>query len=753
MRYVAPVTFKLKPLSLALFAGIFASQSHAQDKTIPVLDTVTVTAPAGSNAEAGAEWPQPERDTPATVYRVDRAAMRLFDTPGGANPYTALAEVPGVKVTTADAWGLNNMQGGQKGLRVRGEVSTHGVAGTVEGLPLGGPSPGPGYLFLFDKENLAGIRFAQGAVAADRAGLFTSYGAIDNQLRWPTRQAGADLSLTRGSDAFRRLFARVDSGLLPSGTAMFFSASDTTADKWRGEGRAPSGRENVEFALQQFIGDFKLSLALAQNVQAQNNYKALTYAQTRDLDRYRYADYGTNPANSDYYGYNRQDFTSQAVFSELEYRFSPDSALSVKPYYAREEGYYLYAGSTAGQVQKWLIDHETWGIGSELRTRLADTDLKLGYNWTSTAPPGPPTERKLYNVVGGQLVFQQWALLSKVVERHEFSNAYLTGQQRFGDLTVQGGLRYARETLPGIDAYKAGNATSGASWDVSADEATARAQKDPTRSVSSRSFGNWLPQAGLGWKLNEAVELRAALGRNIGGPSFDAFNQAPAGRITTSQQYWDQLRPELSTSLDLGARIRGADWYLDPTIYVSRSKNKAVSVFSSTTNTVYGQNVGQTEGRGLQLAAGWSPLGSLQLFTGISYSIAQFSEDVRTNNGALLPVDGKQLPDVPKLMANVGGIWRMGGFTVAPVLQYIGPRWATSTYSERMGGYATTDLHVGYGEKGSWGAWDVSLAVLNLFDRQYIGQISTSEINTTANGAIYYPGAPRSAAVTVGLSF
>jgi len=749
MGNAAPAAPRLKKLSLALLAGLGSGLAQAAgDGQATVLDTVTVTA----KAEDAAPWVEPDASTPSTVYRVNREAMRLFDTPGGTNSYTALAEVPGVKVTTADAYGLNNMQGGQKGIRIRGEVSTHGVAGTVEGLALGGPGPGPGYLFLFDKENLASISLAQGAVAADRAGLFNTYGAIDNHLRWPTAQAGADLAFSAGSENFRRLFGRVDSGLLPSGTAFFVSASDTHADKWRGEGEAPSGRENVEFGLQQKLGDLKINLALVQNAQAQHSYKALTYLQASDLARYGKVDYGTNRSSSDYYDYNRQDFTSQAVLSEIEYAFTADTALSVKPYYAKEEGYYLYAGLTGTQVQKWLIDHETYGITTELRSRLAATDFKLGYAWTSTEPPGPPTTRKQYSTVGGQLVFEKWAMLSKVVDRHEFANTYLTAQHRLGDVTLQGGLRYARETLPGIDAYKV-TGTTGSSWDVSVDEAIARAQKDPARSVGSRSFGNWLPQAGLAWDISPAVEVHVSLGRNIGAPAFDAFNQSLTGKITASQQYWDQVKPELSTNLDLGARIRGSDWHIDPTIYFSRSKNKAVSVFSAASSSVYSQNVGQTEGRGLQLAAGWTPLRQLQLFSAVSYSISRFSEDVQTTNGATLAVDGKQLPDVPKLMANVGGVWRLGGLTVAPIVQYVGPRWATSTYTERMAGYTTTDLHVGYGDKGSWGKWQLSLAVMNLFDRQYIGQISTSEVNTTANGAIYYPGAPRTVVATLGLSF
>ena len=73
---------------------------------------------------------------PRTLYQVGQETIRLFDTAGGTNPLTALAHQPGIKVATVDAYGLNNTRGGQKGIRVRGEVSTHGMLGTVDGVAL-----------------------------------------------------------------------------------------------------------------------------------------------------------------------------------------------------------------------------------------------------------------------------------------------------------------------------------------------------------------------------------------------------------------------------------------------------------------------------------------------------------------------------------------------------------------------------------------------------------------------------------------
>jgi len=739
--------FRRRKLALSL-AALLAPALGIADEA-PVLGTVTVNAPGNPDAELA----QPDASSAATIYKVERETMRLFDSPGGTNAYTALAETPGVKVTTVDAYGLNNMQGGQKGLRVRGEVSTHGVSGTVEGLSLGGPGPGPGYLFLFDKENVSRIDFAQGPMSASRAGLFNSYGAIDSHLRWPEKQAGGEINLSAGRFGFLRSFVRADSGELASGTAFFVSASQTSAEKWRGEGNSPSARGNVEFGISQHLGDLRMKALYAYNTQAQNSYRALTYTQANNLDRYRYYDYGTSPASSDYYGYNKQDFQNQALIGQIDYDFTPSTTLTIKPFYAKEEGYYLYAGTTNTQVLKWLIDHATYGLSSELKTRLATTDIKLGYAWTSAAPPGPPTARKQYQIVGGKLVFQQWAMLSKLVDRHDFHNLYAAAEQRLGDWKLDGSLRYVREKLPGIDAYNAGAATAGASWDVSEDEAVSRATRNPTRSVSSRSLNNVLPQLGASYALSPAVEFRVNAGQTIGGPSFDAFNQAPAGGITLSQQYWDLLKPEIATGIDLGARLRLDRAFIDPTFYFSRSRNKGVNVFNATTNTVYSQNIGKTEASGFQLATGWSATNTLQLVSALSYSRSVFRENVQTTGGATLAVEGKQLPDVPKWMGNVGAIWRYQGVSVAPMLQYVGPRWTTSTYTERIPGYWLTDLTVGYEQKAAWGKWSASLAVMNVFDRQYIGQISTSEINTTANGAIYYPGAPRTIAATVSIGF
>ena len=90
-----------------LLAGCWGSCLAAEPAVLP---EVEVRAPL--QQEAG--WLTPDRSSPSTVYQVGRDALEVFDSPGGTNPYTAVAELPGVKVSTVDAYGLKICRAGKR---------------------------------------------------------------------------------------------------------------------------------------------------------------------------------------------------------------------------------------------------------------------------------------------------------------------------------------------------------------------------------------------------------------------------------------------------------------------------------------------------------------------------------------------------------------------------------------------------------------------------------------------------------------
>jgi iron complex outermembrane recepter protein len=215
---------------------------------------------------------------------------------------------------------------------------------------------------------------------------------------------------------------------------------------------------------------------------------------------------------------------------------------------------------------------------------------------------------------------------------------------------------------------------------------------------------------------------------------------------------WDRIRPELDDGVDLGLQVNFDKGYVAPTIYYTRFRHRSVSFYDPVVGVPYSQNVGEGHTTGAQVAAAWNPLDSLSLFGSLSYNRAVFDEDVLTAGGATLRVSGQQLPDAPKRMATLGLTWKPGKFSVSPILRYQSERYGDSGHQERVPGFTTVDLQFGYQEKLGWGSLDVSLALLNAFDRKYISLINAGDVQGTG-GIGYYPGAPRTLMGKVALSF
>lgn len=701
------------------------------------------------------------KDDPATVYRVGQDGVDLFGGPGASNPYRVVNRLPSVYAPTADAYGLVNIPGGTKGLRVRGELSTHGGGGTIDGIPLTGINPGPGNQWLFDMENIAAVSLRQGPIASDRSAFFTTGGVLDSEILWPKAHSGVRASQSGGSYALLRSYARADSGQLADGSAFFVSASYTEADKWRGPGESPSGRSNVEAAWTRPFGEQgKAKLFFSYNNARANNYRPLTYAQAKNLDAYYDYDYSSRssatPATAvNYYDYNRQNFENWVLFGEFEYAFSPDSKLMFKPYYLSENGEY-WDGMANGKVRQWLIDHDWYGMTAEWQGRWGGTLFKAGTWNEASDPPGPPTAWKLYNPnAAGGLGGASWSILADPTNRHYFNSFYAMAESSFNNLKVEVGSRYTRETIPGINFHNTARV-----GDVSYQQALAQSSGVvANRSVGSFVVGEFLPFIALQYALTPALDLKLSLGRNYGSPAFDVwpvYQQNSAAFLAkgiTAKQLWQKVRPETSEGVDVGAELRFEHGYIAPTAYYARFHNKSVS-YDPGVGVAYSQNIGESNAYGAQLAAGWTPAERLELFANLSYNRNEFVDDLPLLNGSRLLVSGKQLPDVPEWLFNVGGTWRYGGFSVTPLLRYTGVRYGDTQHTQEIDDYVTTDINLAYEHRFGVGRFGASLMVQNLFDQHYIGFINASYYQLLSNSnAYYYPGAPRSLVGRVSFEF
>lgn len=684
----------------------------------------------------------------ATSYKAGKEGIDLFGQSGNSNPYTVISTMPSVSLDSIDPYGMANTPYGNKGLRIRGEMMPHGGIGTVEGIPLSGINPGPGSQWLFDTENFSSVALGEGPIPPDQLAFFTNTGVIDSSVLWPTEKTGMKLSQSLGSFGFRRTFMRLDSGKTGSGGSVFVSASSTAARKWRGPGHAPDGRTNFEAALDQPVGGkLNVKLYTAYNVMKGDDYRPLTYAQASNLPAYNYFDY--SPVSSatptqavNYYGYNRQNFTDGALFSEITYRMDNDASLVFKPFYMNEQGDYLN-GMANGKVRQWLVNHNWYGFTGEYQRRIGNTGVKVGYWWDSLDPPGPPTAWKMYNPTAtGGLTFASWALLGKTVRRHQFDSLYALVDQHHGALDVQGGARYVTERLPSINMYN----TAGVG-DVSYDQALATSSGVvANRSAIGPVFHTLLPYVALGYDLTSQMRLKLSVGRNYGAPSFDVwpvYQTTPALQAKyTAQEIWNMLRPELTDAVDAGVRFSHDGGYVEPTLFYAKSHNKGVSFVDPAVGVAYPQNVGETHAYGLQLAAAQTLHQNLDGFGSFTYERAVFDQNFTTLGGAPLVVQGLQLPDTPVVMASLGATYHSGKVKVSPVVRYTGKRYGDALHQEPVPGYATVDLKVAYDSPHHFGNLHAALSVLNLFNKGYIGFINASYLQNSGQTG-YYPGAPR----------
>ncbi|MCL4525480.1 MAG: TonB-dependent receptor [Gammaproteobacteria bacterium] len=728
------------------------------DTPLPTLGTVTVKA----RPEGALQTPASGAEQGETI---SGSALKILGGPGQTNPYQAISLLPSVLAQNPDPYGFANVPGGNKGIRIRGERNPHGGIGTVEGLPLSAINPGPGEQFLFDMEDIRSVTLLRPPFAPNNLSVFTTQGYLNSEVLWPQAQFGGVVSQSFGSFDFHRTFIRMDSGALPTGTRFFVSGSYTHAGQWRGPGGSPDFRYNGEIGISQdFSPTLTAKLYAAYDNMKENNYLPLSYAQASDPGKYYNLGYNANLTGNaaqdvNYYGYNRQKFQDYAIFGELNWHPNAQSTFVLKPFYSQENGYYLMGKNAIGGDQPgllhWGINHHSYGLVAQYHGSFSGTQVTMGYWFENLNPPGPPTSWKIYRIdPAGGLTFGGWALLARATANHVFNSPYFTVSHDFGALRVTGGARYLMEQTPSFTVYN----TQGIG-DVSYDAALAQATSvNPIRSASGHTFYQWLPYFGMVYDATPHMQATFAYGRDNGAPAFNNWPQLqmnwPAFQKAgmTVQSGWDTVKPETSNAFNLGLNIHYDRWYLRPALFFATYRNKYVTFYDPRVGISYDQNAGTGHAWGAELSAGVNPLPDLTVFSNLAYDRANFTQNIRTLGGTILPVKGLQFPDTPLFVGSLGASYRYHRFSVSPNVQYLTSRYVDSMHTEVVPGYFLANLNFGYKQHlAGIGTLNANLVIMNLFNRHYIGLIDTSYLQSS--GASFFPGAPITVAGTVSLQF
>ncbi|TCD48691.1 outer membrane beta-barrel protein [Chlorobium sp. N1] len=671
--------------------------------------------------------------------------------PSQMSVYKVINMMPSLSQQSVDPYGLADIVNYHEAFRFRGvEATAGGVPSTtanVEGLPVTG-RPGGGAT-IYDLENMENITIYSGVMPANRGlGLADVGGKIEMEIKRPQEEFAVDVKESVGSNDFRRTYLRLDTGEIGLGLKAFVSGSTSYADKWKGEGA--SNRNNLMLGVSETFSErVKLEAFLTYSKGLIHAYRALGYSDISDLDTAYSKDYSTDPTSVWYYDYNKNEFEDWMAMANLEVKTGEHSTLNIKPYYWSDKGYYLETATAPGGsnfIKRWDIDHDLKGILTEYATKIGDVDIDFGYLYHTQERPGPPTSWKKYSVVGGELNFTGWAILSNT-SSHELHEPFIEARYRTGDWTLEGGLKYVNYTLPSIITYN----TTGIG-DISYEDALAT---DPgivaaKSALDEKRFSRLFPNLTLTRTLSDNATVHLSYGENYVAhvdiypyyiSNYTAFSDKDKG--ITFEQLWDDREMEISHNLELGIELSGDDWKLAPTLYYAIHSNKQAVLYDSSIDAYYPMNDADAKGYGIELEGEYRPSSKLKCYGSFSWNRFYFDQEIASDatGNATIDVKGEQVPDAPEFMAKGIVSYRLGDLTISPVARYTSTRYGDALHEQKVDGATLFDLDLTWSRPMlGFKNVDCSLSFINIFDRKYVSMISTSDYKTLKTS--YQPGAP-----------
>lgn len=759
--------FRFAHVALVLSSLLVSGPALGQDKAAP-------TYSLGESVVTGKKAPGPlqeEQSKPATETVLGKEAVTTFVGPGQTNPYKALNLLPSVNAEGTDAYGLVQ---DQNALRIRGQsgVTFNRLSRTVDGMPIG-INIGNGSMGNFlDMENVSTLSLGRGPITADKGfGFGNSAGVLDMTILAPEKKMGLTASEHYGSNNFTRTFGRFDTGessLL--GTRAFGSFSYSQTDKWRGKGNVRRTNYMAGLAQPLFYGHVRLEAYGIFNTYNQDEYRPLTYAQTKNDSNYRGFDFtgelsGNTRTDFAYYGYNKQYMHEWSFFGKLEADLWSGAMFTFKPYYANNKGERWFTSVTNTSVTANQLGfnlnamyEDQYGFITQIEQNLDPVKIKAGFWYqTITAYPPPVAGQKFFRLTTWGNTFSNWKMLNKVYER-DFKSPFIQASGDFGKFHLTAGLKYLYATMPKVTSYnpsKVGNydydAALGASSGTIADRNTGSSPKDA-----------WLPNVGVSYDITENLTVRAMYGRNyaypLQGPLYSVFSSNMKkflAKGVTLQHLWNEAELETSDNIDVGLRYNNGTFSVAPTLFYAAYHNKQVTAYDSAVGASYLQPGAEARSFGAELEASWKPLSWLTLFGSGSYNSFQFTDDISTGLGSSLRVTGNQVPDVPLWLAKVGFTATYEKFKGTALYRFVDSRYGDVQNRNYIRPYNIVDLYLSYDLPPLFRNKEckLTLDVMNLFDERYIAIIRSPSDDAQSASSIYYPGSPLSVVAGITVKF
>lgn len=663
------------------------------------------------------------------------------------NAIDKLKYTPGLNISSEDATGLSGFRFTMRGL------NSDQVGMSVDGMPINDSGNYALYSNLLgDPENIDQIFVTQGSSEADGPHIGSSGGNIGIVTIRPTKETGAFVKQTIGSNATRKTFARLNTGEV-NGLSNWLSASHTEGQMWRGSGAVRADKVEWNSFFDAGNGN-TANLILKYHEQDNNSYSQLTKSQFQQNGR-KFDPYpatptvGSNGKLNSYYALAQNPFQTFTGVLNTQFKLADNLALSVIPYYYWGNG--SGVGSSSYALNRSSNTGGVFDLGN-LPTAAqynADGSSTTGVYYrpsrTQTWRPGITTKLN-WDLGDHSLQFGYWYERARQSQTQPFialkSNGKPTDTWPDGDAvvdangnTVQGRDRFT--VTPAQKVWTQDTWYINPDWTLVAGLAYMNVKRDGTNNGSlteqpekrHQTYNKLLPNAGLKYQLDERDQLFYSLSRNMRIPQNYVLYDKGVDSINS--------KPETSWNHELGWRFTGDDMTVAATLFYMQFKDRQVS--SKDINGDYADiNAGSVNNSGLELE--WSGLlpHHFNYYTSYTYTKAEQQDDLTVYNAGkaiLLPTSGKQFANVPKnmLAANIG--YDDGRFYGTFGGKYTSKIYGDLTNDEAISG--RTVFNAGAGiylpvDKKVVKDATLRLNVDNLFDKKYLDGVYTTKTNAAS---------------------
>ncbi|WP_294243821.1 TonB-dependent receptor plug domain-containing protein [uncultured Sphingomonas sp.] len=742
--------------------------------------------------------------TRTTRSSVELGAAEIQKVLPGANPVKAIQTLPGVQFETADPWGNNEQN---IALFVHG-FNQNQLGFTLDGVPLGDQSYG-NYNGLSPQravisENVARVRLTAGAADLGTASASNLGGGIETYSSDPAATMGVRFAQTLGSYDASRTFLRIDSGEVEGlgGTnSGYLSVVRQKARAWEFNARQGGWQGNAKFVHKgengTLTGYFNISDKAEPNQDSvahnagglEPYYRSLLYPNWQAALAYVDAN-GAPPSNNpnnymNYFGDAQR--TDYLGYIKYEHRFGDAVTWANQVYYHHDEGqgqitgpiaaaglpglfriYYpgqnlkqVFGGSGyALRTTEYGIDRK--GAISTLVIRAGDHEIELGgwyehnrntifRRWYAAPIDNPPSPYEWADPSLRRLT--QYAAITKydLIQTHIQDRWHVTPT-----VTVEAGFKSSLQFADGrVPTQPLPGALPGTSTGY------------PEGRLNTKKW--FLPAVGAIWDMTTNDQLFGHVQKNV--RQFQASVAAGLSPFAVgSQQAFEQIKantsPETSWTYEAGLRSHhGLD--LGPLTAIEAQVSayhvdfdnrllqiSATPVIASVIGGVsILQNVGRVRTNGVDAAATLRFGPHLSVYNALSYNSSKYRDNY-VSGTTTIATAGKYVPNTARWLNKTVVSINDGPFEIQAIGDYVGPRFATYTNDQGIGGRYLLNLQAGYSlpQIDGFGVKDLKLSVnvTNVTNRKGIYELVVGAASKTWNS---YAQPPRMGFITLSGAF